>query len=109
LVKKEFGSFGFRYEEAVSILKTSVSVATNWNVVGNSATRRRLELRYQGYLEFQTIVLWDSDWIMGGTTEPGTYAFGNSGGHGSLRPGKCYEEIPIGLELVGSVRGRTEH
>jgi hypothetical protein len=29
LVKKEFGSFGFRYEEAVSILKTSVSVATN--------------------------------------------------------------------------------
>lgn len=29
LVKKEFGSFGFRYEEAVSIRKTSVSVATN--------------------------------------------------------------------------------
>ncbi|KAH2582040.1 hypothetical protein KXV63_007062, partial [Aspergillus fumigatus] len=45
LVKKEFGSFGFRYEEAVR----------------NSATTRRLELRYQGYLEFQTIVLWDSD------------------------------------------------
>jgi hypothetical protein len=53
-------------------------------------------------------VLWDSDWIMGGTTEPGTYAFGNSGGYGSLRPGKCYEEISIGLELVGSVRGPTE-
>jgi hypothetical protein len=29
LVKKEFGSFGFRYEEAVSIPKTLVSVAMN--------------------------------------------------------------------------------
>jgi hypothetical protein len=45
---------------------------------------------------------------MGGTTEPGTYAFGNSGGHGSLRPGKRYEEIPIGIVLLGSVRGLTE-
>jgi hypothetical protein len=29
LVKKEFGSFGFHYEEAVSILKMLVSVAMN--------------------------------------------------------------------------------
>jgi hypothetical protein len=59
-------------------------------------------LRYQGYLEFQTVVLWDSDWIMGKTAEPGTYALGNNRWLGGLRRRKCYEEIQIGLGLLAS-------